>query len=487
MKLVTLGDINKEIKGYGFKYSIKDFSKQLALIFIGVIGAGLYFSLKIPFIAFCTVFMFILIPYVYRAQFRFIYEGKRFDDAVLYMTQMISSFKKNKKILLSLKETREVVDDEIGIYIDEAIAYLEEGDSNGNIYLEALSIIEERYGCSRMKSLHEFLAKIETGGGEYENALNVLNEDIDEWSGRTYLYQKDRKNISSKITLAIGLTFIICAVSKYMNPEKFDFTGNIIYQVMTTFAISAMCLFYTIIQSTIIGDWLGNKSEYTERKIDKDYRIVESFNIKAARVKYFPVCLVLIALAIFYAFKGNTSISIASVAGAYILYTQPSRKVKLAKKRLEKEILKVFPDWLRNLSISMQTKTVRVAIKDSLPDAPYILKGYIEDMLEKFDSGDYSITPYVEFIPDFSLKEVSSAMRALYSFNKASKEEAEQQINLLIKRNNEMLAKAEVLRNEDVTSLCGFMVMMPMVIGCLKMVVDMVLMFGTFMTQMSTF
>lgn len=483
MKLVTLGDINKEIKGYGFNYSIKDFSKQLAIIFLGVLGASIFFGLKIPFIAFCTIFMFFLIPYVYRAQFRFMYEAKRFDDSVLYMTQMISSFKKNGKILLSLRETREVVDEEIGIYIDEAIAYLEEGNANSSIYREALSIIEEKYGCGRMKSLHDFLTKIETGGGEFEKALNILNDDIEDWSARTYLYQQDRKNIRNKITLAIGLSFIICAISKYMIPDQFDFTGNMVYQIVTTLTVSAMCLFYTVIQSTVVGNWLDTKSTYTQKKIDRDYDIVENQS-GASKMKTLPLSLLLVGVGIFYAFMGNTSITIACVIGAYIMYSLPSRKIKLAKKRLEREILKVFPDWLRNLSISMQTKTVRVAIRESLVEAPYILQSYIEEMLEKMEV-DLSITPYVDFIHDFDLKEVASAMRTLYSFNKASREESEQQINALIKRNGEMLAKAEMLRNEDVTSVCGFMVMMPMMIGCVKLVVDMILMFASFIGQMS--
>lgn len=487
MKLVTLGDINREIKGCGFSYSIKDFAKQLAVIFIAVIGAGILFSLKIPFIAFCAIFMFVLIPYVYKAQFRFLYESKKFDDAVLYMTQMISSFKKNNKILLSLRETRDVVDDEIGVYIDEAIEYLEEGDSNGDIYREALSIIEERYGCGRMKSLHDFLTKVETAGGEYESSLSILNDDIEEWAGRTYLYQKDRKNVRNKITLAIGLSFIICAVSKYMIPEKFDFTVNLFYQIATTFAISSMCLFYTIVQSVVVGSWLDDKSDYDANKIDKDFKTLNSFDSHAAKIKYLPVCLLMVGLAVYYAITDNMSITIACIAGACVLYSQPDKKVKSSRKRLEREIQKAFPDWLRGLSISLQTKTVRVAIRDSLAEAPYILRSYIVDMMKKFDEGDYTIAPYVEFAEEFKIKEVSSAMRALYSFNKASREESEQQINLLIKRNNEMLAKSEVLRNEDVTSICGFMVMMPMMIGCIKLVVDMILMFGSFMSQMGTF
>lgn len=485
MKIVTFGDINKEIKGYGFSYSIKDFSKQLAIIFLGVLGAGFFFGLNIALIIFCTLFMLFLMPYVYKAQFKFLYEAKRFDDAVLYMTQMISCFKKSNKILLALKETREVVSDEIGLYIEEAIAYIEEGEYNKDLYREALSIIEEKYGCGRMKSLHDFISKVERSGGEYEKALNILDNDIEEWASRTYLYQKDRANVRTKINLAIVLAFVICAISKYMIPSQFDFTDNITYQIVTTFTICAMCLFYTIVQSVVIGSWLDTTSSNT-KQIDSDYKKIDSYDVAKGKVKMLPVALVLVGVGIYMALLKEYVVGAACVVGAYVLYTQPARKIKVAKKRLEREIIKVFPDWLRGLSISIQTKTVRVAIQDSLYEAPYILQPYIANMVRRFET-DFSITPYKEFITDFEIKEIGSAMRSLYAFNKTSKEETEQQLNGLIKRNNEMLAKAETIRNEDVTGICGFLVILPMIIGCVKLIVDMVLMLAQFVSQMNAF
>lgn len=483
MKITTLGDVSREIRGYGFNYSIKNFSKQIIVIFVAIIGAGFVFQLKPPFIAFTALFMFLLLPYVYRAQFKFLYEGKRFDDAVLYMTQMISSFKKNQKIILALKDAREVVDDEAGLYISEAIKYLEEGEFEEEIYKEALSIIEEKYGCSRLKSLHDFLIKIETSGGEYEKALDILNDDIEEWAGRTYLYQQDRKNVRGKITLAIALAFVICAATNIMIPEQFAFYGNMVYQIVSTITVSTMCLFYAFVQTKITGKWLDGDKSVDKKQIDRDLDITHNFNVKAKKTKMLPVALIVASASIFFIFKGEYMYAVVAVVGAYVLYTQPDRKLKSARRRIEKEVLKAFPDWLRSISILLQTQTVRVAIKKSLDEAPYILQPYIEELIEKFEN-DYSVTPYVEFLKEFNIKEVGNAMRSLYSFNKATNEESEQQINSLIKRNNEMLAKSEKIKNEDVTSMYGFMVIMPMVIGCVKMVTDMVLMFGSFIGKM---
>lgn len=47
---------------------------------------------------------------------------------------------------------------------------------------------------------------------------------------------------------------------------------------------------------------------------------------------------------------------------------------KKAKKRLEREIYKIFPDWIRDVAINLQNDTVQSAIEGSYEDTPFILK-----------------------------------------------------------------------------------------------------------------
>lgn len=484
MKILTLQDINKEIKGCGFNYSLKDFSKQLGIIYLSMVGVSVFFQIKIGFIIALCLAMLLIIPYIYRAQFKFLYEQTRFDDATLYMTQMISNFKKYGKIRKALAETRDIVPDAIAEFVDEAIDYIDEGQFENNLYKEALEIIEEQYGCSRMSSLHEFLVRIETNGGEYATSINILLDDLEAWTDRTYVYQRDNKMLRTHLLIAIVLSGIISGAISVAIPEKFDITSAMSFQIVTTIAIFLMFLFYAAIQCKLVGHWLDDKEGYSEKFIDKKLDIFHNYNEKLATTKALPIVLILAALGVYFCIQGSYTTGIACVIGSLYFFTSGSRKKKYAKKVLDKEILKAFPDWLRDLSLSLQTKTVRVAIQTSYDDAPYILKDAIKQITEEFKENPTDIEPYINFLKEYNLREVNQAMRMLYSLNSASRDDTNHQLNELIRKNAKMLEKSEKIKNENTTAIKGIMIFVPMLIASAKMIVDMILMLVNSMNLM---
>ena len=110
----------------------------------------------------------------------------RFKDAIMYMEQMIYSFKKQPKIRPALEDAGKIGSLEVKELLEEVIVNIDTKESN-NIYEESLSIIEKEYGCKRIKSLHKFLIKIEEHGGEYENYIDILLQDIKDWNDRTHM------------------------------------------------------------------------------------------------------------------------------------------------------------------------------------------------------------------------------------------------------------------------------------------------------------
>ena len=94
----------------------------------------------------------------------------KYNDVVLYMEQMIYSFKKQPKIRMALLDAQKVSSIEMREVIEEAIVNIDSNKS-ANIYEDALAIIEKEYNCGRIKSLHKFIIKIENYGGNYENYL----------------------------------------------------------------------------------------------------------------------------------------------------------------------------------------------------------------------------------------------------------------------------------------------------------------------------
>ena len=79
----------------------------------------------------------------------------KYNDVVLYMEQMIYSFKKQPKIRMALLDAQKVSSIEMREVIEEAIVNIDSNKS-ANIYEDALAIIEKEYNCGRIKSLHKF-------------------------------------------------------------------------------------------------------------------------------------------------------------------------------------------------------------------------------------------------------------------------------------------------------------------------------------------
>ena len=126
-----------------------------------------------------------------------------------------------------------------------------------------------------------------------------------------------------------------------------------------------------------------------------------------------------------------------------------------------------------------------MAIKDSLQDAPYVLKEQIEKLLRDIDEEPDSILPYQDFLSEFDLPEIQSAARMLYSLTNCGKNDSEAQINTLIHRNNVLMDKAEWLQNENDIAGIGVLTFVPMILATLKMIMDLGLIFGSFFTLWS--
>ena len=146
----------------------------------------------------------------------------------------------------------------------------------------------------------------------------------------------------------------------------------------------------------------------------------------------------------------------------------------------------MFPSWLRDVAISLQTSTVQVAIINSFDKAPTVLKPAIQQLINEFQEDPDDIGPWNNFLKDYDVPQLKSATKMFYSINHLGKEDAEKQINSLIERNNILVQKGDELRAEDALSMVGYVVAIPMLISMIKLLVDMFLMIQEFLGIMNT-
>ena len=111
---------------------------------------------------------------------------------------------------------------------------------------------------------------------------------------------------------------------------------------------------------------------------------------------------------------------------------------------------------------------------------------YVNIFLEEAIEDPSSIKPYNDFLSEFGLPDVKSSMKILYTMQNLDQDQLQEQTNSLIIRNQEMLAKAERMKNEDSVSGIVKFGFAPVGLFMLQMMVSMGLIFMFMMQYMGS-
>ncbi len=424
--------------------------KNSAKVILIILGICLAYKLNVVSIIICMS-AGVVFNYLYqKEELKRKRYFERFKDAVSYMEQIIYSFKKQPKIRIALLDAQKIGSDEVKELLEEVIVSIDTKESD-NIYEESLGLIEKEYSCKRIKSLHKFLIKIEEHGGEYDNYIDILLEDIKNWNDRTLLFIKNVARVKRNVLISVFSTVITCGFMAYVVPAEYSYTPSIVYQIASTVMLILMLVSYYMIVKKMNIDWLKEGQSLKNNQVMRYYNLVE---------------------------KG------------YENYRQLSFGEKLsyksAKKRMEKELSKCFPDWIREVAINLQNDTVQSAIENSYENAPFILQRPIRKLLLDFEKYPVGIEPYDNLLKEFDLDEIKSSMKMFYSINELGKEQSDQQINSILDRNNKLAGHAEEAKNQDQIGAASMLSSVPMIVGIVKIMIDMVLMITVFTTSIGS-
>ena len=429
---------------------IKEKLKKSLKILLSVMLVCVIYKLNVIFTAICMGVAVIVNSMLLKESEQSRMHLKRFNDIVLYMEQIAYSFKKQPKIRQALMDAQKVCSEEIKEIIEEAAVNID-SKMTDRIYEESLKIIQDEYNCKRLRSLHEFIIKIEKHGGEYENYLNILLEDIKEWSDRTLLFIKNVGRVKRNVLISIGSTIVTCGFMAYLIPKEYSYTGHILYQVTSAVVITAMLGVYLLIEWKLNFDWIKEKEVLPDNIIIQYYLLVEK------------------------GYRDKKELSLLE----RISY-------KKAKRSLENEISKAFPDWVREVAINLQNDTVQSAIEESYENAALALKRPVRKLLIDFEKYPVGIEPYDNFLREFELPDIKSSIKMFYAINELGKEQSDKQVDSILDRNNKMAGQAEEMKNKDMVGTAGMLTAVPMVLGVIKIMTDMILMIIVFTSSVSS-
>lgn len=435
--------LSDELVKYGYVFSLPKMVVTYLLMVVVTICVGLFFQLNTVFIMALSLGVFLMLPFYIKNYNYNRYEQQRFSDVNVYMEQFMYSFMKTGKILSTLTDLRELFcEGKMRDVIERAISYIKETYTENDVEVKALKLIEKEYQYEGMKTMHGFALSVEANGGEYAACMQLILEARRMWADRVYEQMKARRHQRMLILMSIITSLLLCSVLYYMS-DKMDINvgSQMLSQIIT----------FTVIVLDIWIYYLADK------KLSVDFltRDMKDEQIMVAKYKRFKK------------YKEKPAYHYLAL--------------KITARQLTRAFEKEFPRWLMQVSLLLQSENVQVAIFKSLKDAPILMQEELGSLILGLKSDPTSMRPYNDFLSDFNMPEVRSAMKMLFSLSEGTGANASEQIEDIIRRNQRLMDKAEKIKMEDSTGGMYALFLAPQITGGCKLLVDMVLLLVCYM------
>ncbi len=435
--------LSDELVKYGYVFSLPKMIITYLLMVAITILVGLFFQLNTGFIIALCVSVILMLPLYIRNYNYNRYEQQRFSDVNVYMEQFMYSFMKTGKVLSTLNDVRELFPSgKMRDAIDKAIKHIKETYAENDVEANALNLVEKEYQYEGLKTMHGFALSVESNGGAYIACMQLILEARRMWADRVYEQMKVRKHQRALVLMSIITSLLLCSVLYYMSDKMDISVGSQTLSQLITFAVLFLDMWiYYLADKKLSVDFLVEDTKDEEIMVAKYKRFVK--------------------------YKEKPS-------SHYI-------SLKITRKQLTRAFEKEFPRWLLQVSLLLQSENVQVAIFKSLKDAPLLMKEELGKLIIDLKSNPTSMKPYNDFLSDFNMPEVRSAMKMLFSLSEGRGANASDQIEDIIRRNQQMMNKAEKLRMEDTASGMYVLFLAPQLTGGCKLIVDMVLLLVCYM------
>lgn len=490
LKRYNIKNLKSEIHAYGYDYTTKDFIIQVFLI-LGITFGVTYISmLHVEYMSFLMAIALLLTPFLIWSWFKQLYSTKRFTMLTDYLSNIIPIFMQKAKVRFALSEIVPLCSGIMKDKVLEAIDYIDNNTTDVDVLKTALGIIEEEFPNSRLKSVHKMMMTVENESSvSYHDVSENMFVDVENWIKRVYAFQKDLKDRRNKLLMLCGLTLAMNCLFIFLYTSNIYFEGfadRQLYQISTTMFIASILVTAVVVITKLHGGWLvDDLTDKHEERVAKAYDRLQLGKPKIKPAEAIIGALVVLAGGYMIAFENNIGLAIVLFLFGYVIVTRASTRYKTAYKTVNKALTIEFPVWLREVSLSLNTMTVLNAIEKSMEMTSYPLTMELKKFMTIVREDPTSIKAFAEFLQDYDLPDAQSSMRVLYSIQNLGRKETKEQVASLILRNQEMLDKAETIRNEDSISGIEALGYVPIIIFSLQMMFSLVILFGHMMDKMN--
>ena len=235
---------------------------------------------------------------------------------------------------------------------------------------------------------------------------------------------------------------------------------------MEVLIVGAIIIFILIYNNTIDKDkFFADNQKYLEIFKEDDYQFLvyarygEDVDLDQLFSKRVTTAFAAFLIVLVLTITGNTSTDIINsqfflnmvlaAVVAVVFFKMPYTELKNYYKRHLHEIDVMLPYYLKSLEILIQHYTVPVAIGKSINDAPDIFKPGLRRMVERINSGDASVDPYMEFANTYPVRDSMRMMRLLYRLGIGSQEKKQERLMMFSRTVSALQNKARETKYKE--------------------------------------
>lgn len=475
--------LEEEVSALGYKTSKAAIIEIFFLLAVLGVIVSLLFRVQWATAIVMVAISIIFVPKLILNHYHELREDKRFHDVNTYIEQFLYSFINTKVIATTIQDIRtEFIDSPMIKTIDQAISII----NKENDIEKALQVIYDAYPSQKVKSMHKFALTAERLGGDYSKTIELLNQDRVAWESRKQNKIMQKKHIRMMIIAASAITIGICAIFLSALPENYDIAHNVFVQIAAVVMWFTDMFCYAKADSQIVKGVLEENDTYDKKTSLRRYKSIMEYDERLERKTSLKLAIIpAIVVVVGIAAQKVGVIIIALAVMLFFLY-QHTIGHKLVLKQAKREIEAVFPEWMMEVALLLQTNSVKSSLYLSIPNAPYILREELTIFYDNINKYPHAIEPYILFMRDFDIPQITSAMKMLYAIAEGEGGNADDQIAEIIRKNNEMLDAGEKIKDEDALAALGVFYLVPSLIGAGKLLVDMMVFLVVTMLSMQS-
>jgi multisubunit Na+/H+ antiporter MnhB subunit len=159
--------------------------------------------------------------------------------------------------------------------------------------------------------------------------------------------------------------------------------------------------------------------------------------------------IVLIALVFLFLTQLSFLNLMAAFVISYFIFKSSYSNLKSFYKRHLHDINLQLPYFLKTLEVLAQHYTIPNALAKSIDSAPEIFRAGLRELIEKINSGDSTVEPYMDFAKQYPVADSMRMMRLLYRLGLGSQENKHEQLIMFSKSVSSLQNKARETRYKE--------------------------------------